>query len=92
MRTRVINNARRVVLKIGTSLLTDSAGRIKNKRLADYAGQISELIARKKEVVIVTSGAIGIGLRRMGIEKRPHSMPLLQAAASVGQNRLMNAY
>ncbi len=92
MRKKTISYAERVVVKIGTSLLVDTAGRIKGRSLAGFAAQIHDLMDRGKEIVVVTSGAIGIGLRRMGIEQRPQSMPLLQAAAAVGQNILMNAY
>jgi len=77
--------ARRVVIKIGSRLLADAPA----SRPATIADQVVELRRRNVEVVIVSSGAIALGLRRLGITQRPHEMPELQAAAAVGQSRLM---
>jgi glutamate 5-kinase len=78
-------NARRVVVKIGSRLLADSpAG-----RPAAIADQIVELRRRDVEVIVVSSGAIALGVRRLRLPGRPHDLPSLQAAAAVGQSRLM---
>jgi glutamate 5-kinase len=77
--------ARRVVVKIGSRLLADAPA----SRPATIADQIVELGRRGVECVIVSSGAIALGLRRLGIAKRPTELPALQAAAAVGQSRLM---
>ncbi|MBL9018269.1 MAG: glutamate 5-kinase [Myxococcales bacterium] len=78
-------NARRVVVKIGSRLLADSpAG-----RPAAIADQVVELKRRGVEVIVVSSGAIALGLRRLGIATRPEELPGLQAAAAVGQSLLM---
>lgn len=78
-------NAKRVVVKIGSRLLADSpAG-----RPAAIADQVLELRRRGVEVIVVSSGAIALGLRRLGIAKRPEELPDLQAAAAVGQSLLM---
>ncbi|MBZ0231030.1 MAG: glutamate 5-kinase [Deltaproteobacteria bacterium] len=77
--------ARRVVVKIGSRLLAESpAG-----RPAAIADQVVELRQRGVEVIVVSSGAIAMGVRALRLEARPHDLPRLQAAAAVGQSRLM---
>jgi glutamate 5-kinase len=76
---------RRVVVKIGSRLLAESpAG-----RPAAIADQIAALRRRDVEVIVVSSGAIALGVRRLRLPGRPHELPALQAAAAVGQSRLM---
>jgi glutamate 5-kinase len=77
--------AKRVVVKIGSRLLAESPAR----RPATIADQVSELRRRGVEVVIVSSGAIALGMKRLGLASRPTELPALQAAAAVGQSRLM---
>jgi glutamate 5-kinase len=78
-------HARRVVVKIGSRLLAESpAG-----RPAAIADQIAALRQRDVEVIVVSSGAIALGVRRLRLPGRPHDLPSLQAAAAVGQSRLM---
>ena len=80
-----LTQARRVVVKIGSRLVAESpAG-----RPAALADQIAVLRRRDVEVVIVSSGAIALGVRQLRLPRRPHELPALQAAASVGQSRLM---
>ncbi len=80
-----LTQARRVVVKIGSRLVAESpAG-----RPAALADQIAVLRRRDIEVVIVSSGAIALGVRQLRLPRRPHELPALQAAASVGQSRLM---
>ncbi len=76
---------RRVVVKIGSRLLAESPA----SRPATIADQVVELRRRGVEVVIVSSGAIALGVRRLRLVGRPHELPVLQAAAAVGQSRLM---
>jgi glutamate 5-kinase len=79
---------RRVVVKIGSRLLAESpAG-----RPAAIADQVAALRERKVEVVIVSSGAISLGVRALRLPGRPHDLPTLQAAAAVGQSRLMQQW
>lgn len=78
-------NARRVVIKIGSRLLAESPA----SRPAAIADQVIELRRRGVEVVIVSSGAIALGIKRLRLASRPEDMPGLQAAAAVGQSRLM---
>ena len=79
---------RRVVVKIGSRLLAESPA----ARPAAIADQVVQLTAKGVEVVIVSSGAIALGVRALGLSARPHELPQLQAAAAVGQNRLMNQW
>jgi len=81
-------SCRRVVVKIGSRLLAESpAG-----RPAAIADQVVELRKRGIEVVIVSSGAIALGVRALRLAARPHELPQLQAAAAVGQSRLMQQW
>src|SRR5258708_3059006 len=81
----VLVRAGRVVIKIGSRLLADAPA----SRPATIADQVVELARRGVECAIVSSGAIALGVRRLGLAKRPTDMPALQAAAAVGQSRLM---
>ena len=84
--------ARRLVIKIGSSTLTTSESGIDYDYLARIADQIARVRAAGWRPIVVTSAAIACGLEKLGIEKRPHDMPSLQAAASVGQSALSTAY
>ena len=81
----ILKTARRVVEKIGSRLLADAPA----SRPATIADQIAVLRQRGIELLIVSSGAIALGMRRLGLAARPTEMPALQAAAAVGQSRLM---
>ena len=91
-RSDFIAGVRRLVVKVGTAVVSTRDGRLDAKRVAELAGQVAELVDRQYEVVIVTSGAIGAGMGELGLAERPTALPQLQAAASVGQSRLMVAY
>lgn len=67
-------------------------GNLDEGRIGDVAGQISDLVRLGKRVVLVTSGAIGVGSRRLGLSRRPRTIPKKQAVAAVGQGLLMQAY
>jgi glutamate 5-kinase len=87
-RKAALAGVRRVVVKIGSRLLTESpAG-----RPAAIADQVAQLRARGLEVVIVSSGAISLGMKALDLGRRPTDLPTLQAAAAVGQNRLMQQW
>ncbi|RZS77030.1 glutamate 5-kinase [Pigmentiphaga kullae] len=90
--TSVIAAARRVVIKVGSSLVTDEGRGLDRRALLRWAGQIAHLRALGKEVVLVSSGAIAEGMLRLGWDKRPTLVPELQAAAAVGQMGLAQAY
>ena len=80
------------VIKLGTSLITDvKTNEIRIETLNRITDQIAK-INMTKGVILVSSGAIGLGLQAMGLERRPKEMSKKQAAAAIGQNKLMNLY
>ncbi|MBO4352945.1 MAG: glutamate 5-kinase, partial [Eggerthellaceae bacterium] len=83
---------KRLVVKIGSSTLVTSDGRIDHAYLEGLADQIARVRELGWQVVIVSSGAIACGVERLRLEKRPTDMPGLQAAASVGQPAFASAY
>jgi len=89
---RDFSKAKRIVVKIGTSSLTDERSRLDPKKVQKFVREAMELRRLGKEVLIVTSGAIGAGVGRLELEKRPREMGMLQAAAAVGQGILMQVY
>ena len=80
-----LRSAKRIVVKVGTSLLAPRSGGVHARRFTDLAGEIAGLVANGREVVLVSSGAVGLGVRRLGMEERPASIPARQAAAAIGQ-------
>ena len=84
--------ARRLVVKVGSSLVTNEGQGLDHAALARWAEQIAELKRRKKEVVLVSSGAVAEGMQRLGWKRRPNALHELQAAAAVGQMGLIEAY
>ena len=84
--------AHRVVVKVGSSLVTDEGRGIDHAAVARWVGQISALHGLGKEVILVSSGAIAEGMKRLGWVQRPREIPELQAAAAVGQMGLAQAY
>ena len=84
--------ARRVVVKVGSSLVTNEGKGLDHAALARWAEQIAQLVEGGKQVVLVSSGAIAEGLQRLGWAKRPKALNELQAAAAVGQMGLVQAY
>jgi len=92
LRAELMKKVRRVVIKIGSSVLTDSAITINFNAFAGIVDQIAWIKKNGIEPVIVSSGAIAIGMRKIGLKQRPQSIPLKQAAAAVGQSGLMENY
>ncbi len=88
----VFSTARRVVVKIGSSLITNGGQGLDHGALAHWAEQIADLRKRGYEVALVSSGAIAEGMQRLGWKKRPHAVYELQAAAAIGQMGLVQAY
>lgn len=84
--------ARRVVVKIGSALLTQSGKGLNVEGIGDWAAQIADLRQRGLDVVLVTSGAVAAGMQRLGRATRPHALHELQAMAAVGQMGLVQAY
>jgi glutamate 5-kinase len=85
-------NSQRIVIKVGSSTLTHESGAINLNRLDKLAQIISDLLNQKKEVVLVSSGAIAVGISKLKLSERPKSTQEKQAAAAVGQGELMHLY
>jgi glutamate 5-kinase len=92
VRQEVIALAHTVVVKVGTNVLTGPDGRLAQPRLQALADQVQRLRKAGRKVALVSSGAIGAGVGRLGLRKRPTDLRQLQACAAVGQNFLMRAY
>lgn len=87
-----VTDAKRVVVKVGSSSLTTTAGGIDPHRVRDLVDALAKLRAGGCEVVLVSSGAIAAGLAPLGLKRRPRALPAQQAAASVGQGLLVHHY
>lgn len=82
----------RIVIKIGSSSLTHENGKPNLKRIDHYVRQLVDLKNQGREVIIVTSGAIGAGMSELGITERPRTIPEQQGMAAIGQAMLMGIY
>ncbi|MCL2590688.1 MAG: glutamate 5-kinase [Betaproteobacteria bacterium] len=91
MRSR-IRNAHRLVIKVGSSLVTNNGTGLDHIALDGWARQIATLRQGGREIALVSSGAIAAGMQRLGMKRRPSEMRFLQAAAAVGQMGLVEAY
>jgi glutamate 5-kinase len=89
---RKLKGVRRVVVKVGSGLITARDAGLDAARIAALADELSAVMARGKQVVLVSSGAIVAGMARLGLRERPRSIPEKQAAAAVGQSALMQHY
>ena len=87
-----LKHHKRIVVKIGTSTVTYPNGRINLRRLEQLAWVLADLKNQGKEVVLVSSGAMGVGSAALGFDKRPTEIRFKQAAASVGQASLIQIY
>ena len=91
-RSALVDKARRVVVKVGSSSLTAAAGGIDPARIRQLVDVLASVRSRGKEVVLVSSGAIAAGLAPLGLTRRPSALATQQAAASVGQGLLAHRY
>jgi glutamate 5-kinase len=87
-----INKSKKIVIKIGSSILIDKKGKPKKTWLKDFANDIKYLVSKKKQIVIVSSGAIALGCEYLGINKKGLKVDKSQAVASLGQIELMDFY
>lgn len=92
MRRKYLENITRIVLKLGTGVLTDSRKQPDLDQMAQIVAQVAAQRQAGKEVVVVSSGAVGAGMGVLGHQKRPSELAELQACAAVGQSRLMAIY
>ena len=88
----VIQEAQRLIIKVGSSLVTNEGKGLDHAAISKWAAQIAQLRAMGKQVVLVSSGAIAEGMQRLGFEKRPVEVHELQACAAVGQMGLAQIY
>ena len=87
-----IKKAKRIVVKIGTSVLASKDFALDRLWISGLAKQISYLLKQRREVIVVSSGAIAGGMHLLGIKKRPRTLPEQQACAALGQGHLMRIY
>ena len=88
----LLKGCRRVVIKVGTSTLTHSNGQLNLRRIESLVREIADLHNQDIEVLVVSSGAIGVGANRMGYKKIPKTIPEKQALAAIGQGALLHLY
>jgi glutamate 5-kinase len=91
-RAKVLTNARRIVVKVGSRVITSSKNELDLKLVESLVKDIKDLHKKNYQVLIVTSGAIVAGLKSLKIPSRPTDLPLKQAASAVGQVELMHSY
>jgi glutamate 5-kinase len=92
VRSQLFKNVSRIVVKLGTGVLTDSRKQPDLAQMEQLVAQLAEQRQAGKEMVLVSSGAVGAGMGALGYEKRPGDLAELQACAAVGQSRLMAIY
>ena len=90
--SEVLCDARRIVVKVGSSLVTNEGKGLDEQAIGEWCRQMAQLAAQGKEVIMVSSGAIAEGMKRLGWTTRPSEVPALQAAAAVGQMGLAQIY
>jgi len=88
----VLRDARRIVVKVGSSLVTNEGRGLDEAAIGEWCRQLAALVRDGREVVMVSSGAIAEGMKRLGWRTRPHEIHELQAAAAVGQMGLAQVY
>jgi len=92
VRSKLLKNVTRIVVKVGTGVLTDARKQPDLGQMEQLVAQIAEQRKGGKEIVLVSSGAVGAGMGAFGYTRRPHELAELQACAAVGQSRLMALY
>ncbi len=92
VRNKIVSSAKKIVIKIGTNALTDAKGQLDTQLIGSMATQLWKLKEAGKDIVVVSSGAGGAGMNVWGMARRPKELPMLQAAAAVGQSKLMQIF
>jgi len=91
-RAALVSSASRLVVKLGTAVMMSEGGGIALSRVYSFVESIAALRKSGREVLLVSSGAVGLGAEHLGLARGPESLPLKQACAAVGQSRLMSLY
>lgn len=89
---KLLHKANRLVIKVGTSTLTHETGKLNLYQMEVLVREIVDLKNQGREVILVTSGAVGAGMGRMGLTEKPRTMPEKQALAAIGQGLLLHMY
>lgn len=92
IRKKLVSRSKRIVIKLGTRILTGSDNLLERPQIKQLVLQVCELVKRKIEVVLVSSGAVGAGMGVLQMKSRPGLLPKLQATAAIGQSQLMKVY
>ncbi|WP_432650032.1 glutamate 5-kinase [Huintestinicola sp.] len=87
-----ISTKKRIVIKVGTTTLTHKTGRLNIRRMERLVKTLADIQNSGREIILVSSGAIGLGMSKMGLRERPTDTPMKQACAAVGQCELMYMY
>ncbi len=87
-----INNKKRIVVKVGTSTLTHKTGRLNIRRMERLVKVLADIQNSGRQIILVSSGAVGLGMSKMGLGERPKETAMKQACAAVGQCELMYMY
>ncbi|MFA6850331.1 MAG: glutamate 5-kinase, partial [Selenomonadaceae bacterium] len=87
-----LKKAKRIVVKVGTTTLTHATGKLNLCRIEKLVRELADLANQGRELILVTSGAVGAGMDRMKLKEKPRSIPEKQALAAVGQGILMHIY
>lgn len=87
-----LTQAKRIIIKVGTSTLIYPNGKVNLAAIDQLAFVLTDLRNRGKEIILVSSGAVGVGMTKMNLNKRPQTIPEQQAIAAIGQGELINIY
>ena len=90
--SKILQDARRIVVKVGSSLVTNEGRGLDEQAIGEWCRQLSALVREGRELIMVSSGAIAEGMKRLGWQQRPKALNELQAAAAVGQMGLAQMY
>ena len=91
-KSTILRDARRIVVKVGSSLVTNEGRGLDEQAIGEWCRQLSALVREGREIIMVSSGAIAEGMKRLGWQQRPKALNELQAAAAVGQMGLAQMY
>ena len=87
-----LSNKKRIVIKLGTSTLAHKTGKLNIRRMTNLVRVLADLQNSGRELILVSSGAVGLGVGKLGLRERPKTTPGKQAAAAVGQCELMHRF
>ncbi|MFW5839188.1 MAG: glutamate 5-kinase [Planctomycetota bacterium] len=92
LRQRIVESVSSMVVKVGTNAICDAQGQLETRVVGALASQIARAMQDGVSVALVASGAVGAGMAELGLDKRPKTLPMLQATAAVGQGQLMRRF